>query len=160
MTLLTAAAVTTLLLGGASSSSSSAAPPPVPDPILEARAPERPTTDDAAAWVTVDTSGTPVTVTPVVSVDVVDGTTTTVSAAPNDLTATVVTRTRYAEVTTSTGTTAPAPTATNKNGAGSFLACDNVDGEYAPFCQPAPNSSLYPGTTYYGELCQTQCDRA
>ncbi|KAK7745552.1 hypothetical protein SLS53_003052 [Cytospora paraplurivora] len=116
---------------------------------MEARAPEPATTDNAAAWVTVDTSGTPVTVTPVVSVNIDDGTTTTVSAVPNDLTATVVTKTRYAEVTTSTGTTAPAPTATDKNGAGSFLACDNADGEYAPFCQPARNSSLYPGTTYY-----------
>ncbi|KUI54623.1 hypothetical protein VP1G_02016 [Cytospora mali] len=132
--LLTAAAAA-LLLRPAS------AAPPLLTPALEARAPAA--TDNV--WVTVDTSGTPVTVTPVVSV--VDGATTTISAVPNDLTATVITRTKYAEVTTSTGSAAP--TATNANGAGSFLVCNNADGVYAPFCQPTQNSSLYTGTTYY-----------
>lgn len=130
-------AAAALLLGAAS------ALPPLATPVLEARAPAA--TDP---WVSVDTSGVPVTVTPVVTV--VDGATTTMSAAPNDLTATVVTRTDYAEVTTSTGTAPPEPTATNKDGTGSFLVCNNADGENAPFCQPSHNSSLYPGTTYYG----------
>lgn len=130
-------AAASLLLGAAS------ARPPLVTPVLEARAPAA--TDP---WVSVDTSGVPVTVTPVVTV--VDGATTTISAAPNDLTETVVTRTEHAEITTSTGTAPPEPTATNKDGTGSFLVCNNADGEYAPFCQPSYNSSLYPGTTYYG----------
>lgn len=130
-------AAASLLLGAAS------ARPPLVTPVLEARAPAA--TDP---WVSVDTSGVPVTVTPVVTV--VDGATTTISAAPNDLTATVVTRTDYAEITTSTGTAPPEPTATNKDGTGSFLVCNNADGANAPFCQPSQNSSLYPGTTYYG----------
>ncbi|KAJ0122267.1 hypothetical protein J7T55_002779 [Diaporthe amygdali] len=129
-------AAASLLLGAAS------ALPPLVTPVLEARAPAA--TDP---WVSVDTSGTPVTVTPVVTV--VDGATTTISPAPNDLTATVVTRTDYAEITTSTGTAPPEPTATNKDGSGSFMVCNNADGVNAPFCQPSQNSSLYPGTTYY-----------
>ncbi|KAI7773815.1 hypothetical protein LA080_009851 [Diaporthe eres] len=129
-------AAASLLLGVAS------ARPPLVTPVLDARAPAA--TDP---WVSVDTSGMPVTVTPVVTV--VDGATTTISAAPNDLTATVVTRTDYAEITTSTGTAPPEPTATNKDGTGSFLVCNNADGVNAPFCQPSHNSSLYPGTTYY-----------
>lgn len=129
-------AAASMLLGAAS------ARPPLATPVLEARAPAA--TDP---WVSVDTSGVPVTVTPVVTV--VDGATTTISAAPNDLTETVVTRTDNAEITTSTGTAPPEPTATNKDGTGSFLVCNNADGEYAPFCQPSFNSSLYPGTTYY-----------
>ncbi|KAG6368704.1 hypothetical protein INS49_002917 [Diaporthe citri] len=129
-------AAASLLLGAAS------ARPPLVTPVLDARAPAA--TDP---WVSVDTSGVPVTVTPVVTV--VDGATTTISAAPNDLTATVVTRTDHAEITTSTGTAPPEPTATNKDGTGSFLVCNNSDGINAPFCQPSHNSSLYPGTTYY-----------
>jgi hypothetical protein len=130
-------AAASMLLGAAS------ARPPLVTLVLEARTPAA--TDP---WVSVDTSGQPVTVTPVVTV--VDGATTTISAAPNDLTATVVTRTDYAEVTTSTGTAPPEPTATGKDGTGSFLVCRNAEGEYAPFCQPSYNSSLFPGTTYYG----------
>lgn len=45
---------------------------------------------------------------------------------------------------------AAAATDDDSGAAGSFQACDNADGVYAPFCQPAQNSSLYPGTTYYG----------
>lgn len=44
---------------------------------------------------------------------------------------------------------AAAATDDDSGAAGSFQACDNADGVYAPFCQPAQNSSLYPGTTYY-----------
>lgn len=144
--LLTAA--TLLLLIGATS----AAPPPPPpltSSALEARGPEA--TEASEAWVTVDSSGVPATVTPVVTADG-DGAATTISnAVPEELTATVFTRTEYAEVTTSTaGPAGPVPTATGEDGSGSFLACDNADGPYFPFCQPAQNSSLYPGTTYYG----------
>ncbi|KAF3764402.1 hypothetical protein M406DRAFT_232443, partial [Cryphonectria parasitica EP155] len=50
---------------------------------------------------------------------------------------------------TSSGTAAAEPTASNKKGKGSFLVCSNTDGDYVPFCEPAKNSSLYVGTTYY-----------
>lgn len=109
---------------------------------LEARA------EPTDAWVSVDKTGQPTTVTPVVTVS--DGTSTTVSAIPTALTATVLTRTAYGELTTSSGTAAAAPTASNKKGKGAFLVCSNTDGDYAPFCEPAKNSSLYPGTTYFG----------
>lgn len=108
-----------------------------------------------AEWVTVDASGRPATVTPVITPGV-DGLATTVSAAPEELTATVVTRTESSVATTSTGTAAPAPTAggDDEDGhggeAGSYLVCNNADGLYFPFCEPAQNSSLYNGTTYYG----------
>lgn len=118
-----------------------AVPAPDPTPGLELRA------EPTDAWVSVDTTGLPSTVTPVVTVS--DGTPTTLSAIPTELTATLLTKTEYGELTTSTGTTAAQPTATNKKGAGSFLRCSNSDGDYSPFCEPAKNSSLYPGTTYY-----------
>lgn len=136
-TLLTAAS---LLVGAVT-----AIPAPAPTPpaaLLAARV------DATDAWVTVDKTGLPSTVTPVVTVS--DGLTTTISAIPTELTATVLTRTAYGELTTSYGTSAAQPTATNKAGAGSFLICSNTDGDFAPFCEPAKNSSLYPGTTYYG----------
>lgn len=102
----------------------------------------------ADAWISVDSTGLPSTVTPVRTV--ADGVPTTLSAAPVALTATVRTRTAYGELTTSTGTTPAGPTADNKKGQGAFLACQNAEGAFAPFCEPAGNSSLYPGTTYYG----------
>lgn len=120
-----------------------AMPAPEPTPALEPRA------DATDAWISVDKTGLPSTVTPVVTVS--DGVTTTISAIPTELTATVLTRTVYGELTTSTGTAPAEPTAKNKKGKGAFLACSNPDGDFAPFCEPAKNSSLYPGTTYYGE---------
>lgn len=132
-------AVATLLV-----TSTSAAPsPPLLTPALEAR--DYSTAAATAAWVTVDPSGTASTVTPAVTVS--DGITTTISAAPYHLTATSATKTEYAEVA---GVATAGPTATNAKGAGSFLECNNVDGTYAPFCEPTQNSSLYLGTTYYG----------
>lgn len=120
------------------------APEPTPAPAaLELRA------EPTDAWVSVDKTGLPVTVTPVVTV--FDGVPTTISAIPIELTATVLTRTAYGELTTSSGTAAAQPTATNKKGKGAFLACSNVDGDFAPFCEPAKNSTLYTGTTYYGK---------
>ncbi|KAI1459934.1 hypothetical protein F4805DRAFT_36721 [Annulohypoxylon moriforme] len=103
-------------------------------------------TDSALApWVTVDADGKPSTVTPVLST--VSGTTTIISGAPHDLTATVFTETNYGKVSTSTGT-APMATATGGD-AGSFPICHNKDGDNAPWCQPTDGASLYPGTTYY-----------
>lgn len=112
-------------------------------PNVRARA-----TDSLTPWVTVDESGTAHTVTPYVTT--VDGTATTVSAAPNDITGSVFTQTNFGEVTTSTGT-APAPTATATDGAGSFAVCNNKDGTLAPWCSPNDNAKLYPGTSYYCE---------
>ncbi|KAH9897551.1 hypothetical protein F4778DRAFT_744012 [Xylariomycetidae sp. FL2044] len=103
-------------------------------------------TDSLQEWVTVDEDGQPSTVTPLVST--VDGTPTTIDAAPNDLTATVFTQTNYGKVTTTTGTEAPAPTATGKEG-GAFNLCSNTDGEYAPWCAPSAGTHLWPGWTYY-----------
>lgn len=122
-----------------------AVPAPEPTPAaLQLRA------DATDAWISVDSTGLPSTVTPVVTVS--DGVATTISAIPTELTATILTKTEYGEVTTSTGTAPAEPTAQNKKGKGAFLACSNTDGDYAPFCEPAKNSSLYPGTTYYGKL--------
>ncbi|KAF3006173.1 hypothetical protein E8E14_008734 [Neopestalotiopsis sp. 37M] len=104
------------------------------------------TTDGLTPWVTVDDSGTASTVTPYVTT--VDGVTSTVSAAPNDITGTVFTQTSYGKITTSTGS-APIATATATDGAGSFGVCNNKDGADAPWCSPNDGSNLYPGTTYY-----------
>ncbi|KAI0450552.1 hypothetical protein F5B21DRAFT_490468 [Xylaria acuta] len=104
------------------------------------------TTDTALApWVTVNDDGKASTVTPVLTT--ISGTPTVLSGAPHDITATVFTYTSYGKVVTSTGS-APAPTATGKN-AGSFAVCDNMDGEFAPWCKPDGETPLYIGTTYY-----------
>lgn len=120
-----------------------AAPEPTPAAALKLRA------EATDAWVTVDKTGWPSTVTPVATV--VDGVATTLDAIPPELTATVLTRTAYGEVVTSSGTAPAQPTASNKEGLGAFLTCSNVDGDFAPFCEPAKGGSLFPGTTYYGE---------
>ncbi|CAN8101475.1 unnamed protein product [Discula destructiva] len=117
------------------------APEPTPAPALELRA------EATDVWISVDKTGLPSTVTPVVTVS--DGVPTTLSGIPIELTATVVTRTAWGELTTSTGTAPALPTADNKKGKGSFLVCSNADGDYSPFCEPTKNSSLYAGTTYY-----------
>lgn len=137
--LLTAAA---LLVGAATALPAPAPAPTPPAALLEIRA------DATDAWVSVDKTGLPSTVTPVVTAS--DGAPTTLSAIPTQLTATMLTRTVYGELTTSYGTSPAKPTATNKAGAGSFLVCSNTDGDYAPFCEPTKNATMYPGTTYYG----------
>lgn len=120
------------------------APEPTTTPSLNPRA------DPTIAWITVDSTGLASTITPVVTIS--DGVPTTLSAIPPDLTATVLTRTEYGEVVTSTGTAPALPTAQNAEGKGYFLACSNVDGEAAPFCEPSKaGGDLYVGTTYYGE---------
>ncbi|KAM5355525.1 hypothetical protein ACJ41O_002171 [Fusarium nematophilum] len=99
------------------------------------------------AWVEVDDEAQPVaTHTP--SMTVVDGTTSVENGAPHDLTATVFTYTEYGKIHTSTGEP-PNPTATGKSGEGAFARCYNKDGENAPFCDPAENSTLISGNTYY-----------
>ncbi|TPX09318.1 uncharacterized protein E0L32_009510 [Thyridium curvatum] len=123
-----------LLLGTAS------AAPRIAVPTLAPRA------DPTDLWVTVDESGKPVTVTPVLTT--ISGTPTVVSAAPHEITGTVFTQTDNGNVRTSTGD-APPPEATGKDGSGVFPVCKNVDGANAPFCQPEKGDTLTPGKTYY-----------
>ena len=103
-------------------------------------------------WVTVDESGKPSTVTPVLST--ISGTPTVISGAPHDVTATVYTYTSLGKVITSTGAP-PAPTAGSSK-TGTFELCENKDGDYAPWCRPQFNSTLYVGTTYYCTPSQRQ----
>lgn len=133
------ASLALLLLGSVARVAASPAPAPAPAPTraIELRA------EATDAWVSVDKTGQPTTVTPVVSGA------TTLSAIPTELTATELTRTAYGELTTSTGTAPALPTAANKKGKGAFLVCSNPDGDYAPFCEPSADSSLYTGTTYF-----------
>ena len=99
-------------------------------------------------WVTVDESGTPKTVTPVVTT--ISGTPTIISGAPNDLTATVFTRTSQGAVSTSTGA-APLTkdtAAAGGGGAGAFPIC-HAAASRAPFCDPAPGSPLLLGCLFF-----------
>jgi len=97
-------------------------------------------------WVSVDSSGTPHTITP--SVTTIDGTASVINPVPEDVTATVVTGYNNGDRTIATNT-APIATATSSSGAGSFAVCNNTDGEYAPFCTVAGGQPLTPGNTYY-----------
>jgi hypothetical protein len=99
-------------------------------------------------WVTVDPSGTPKTITPVVTT--ISGTPTIISGAPQALTASVFTNTNNGDVRVSTGPP-PLPTATAVNGAGAgaFPVCENKVGPGSPFCTPAQGNVLNPGITYY-----------
>lgn len=115
---------------------------------LEERADNSPA-EPTDPWVKVDDDGQPsTTYTPQFTTQA--SSTSLLDAAPHDLTASVYTWTTWAKVTTSTGDP-PNPTATGKNGEGSFARCYNPDGENAPFCRPAFNSTLLTGRTYYGE---------
>ena len=121
------------------------APGPTPTPVLGAR-------DDAAnldPWVTVNESGQPKTITPVLTT--ISGTPTVISPAPYVLTGSVFTETDNGDVKTTTGA-APLPTATNSQGAGVFDVCKNQNGDFKPFCMPSNNATLYPGSVYYGKL--------
>ncbi|KAH8679845.1 hypothetical protein BGZ60DRAFT_467851 [Tricladium varicosporioides] len=92
-------------------------------------------------WVSVDASGVPIaTITPVLTT--ISGVATTISAAPASLTATTTSQTDKK----STASAGAEPTAT---GGGSFLACHNTDGAFAPFCKPDNGSDVYVGETYY-----------
>jgi len=97
-------------------------------------------------WVTVDESGRPKTVTPILTT--ISGTPTIISGAPYQVTGTVFTQTRAdVKITTSTG--AEQPKATGSDGSGSFALCRNRDGDHAPFCEPKNNATIYPGATHY-----------
>ncbi|KAI1749808.1 hypothetical protein F4782DRAFT_533067 [Xylaria castorea] len=122
----------------------------IPNP-LQPRATDAPDSayaTDAALdpWVTVDVDGTASTVTPVLTT--ISGTPTILSGAPPDITDPVFTYTSYGKVVTSTRSAPPAPTATG-GGAGSFAVCENMNGEFAPWCKPDGGTPLYIGTTYY-----------
>ncbi|KAK7914013.1 hypothetical protein PG985_011716 [Apiospora marii] len=113
-------------------------------------APAAPDSKNLQPWVTVGDDGKPSTVTPVQTT--VDGKSTVVSAAPNDLTATVFTSYSEAAAHTRTGTVPAAPTATGTDGQGSFLKCSKPrDSNKDPFCQPLPwdVQEYRPGNTYY-----------
>lgn len=133
-------------------------------------------------WVTVDASGVPVTVTPVLTT--ISGTPTIISGAPAELTATVLTLTSLGDVRTTTllptssptangdgrgdarggnsggnagdgsGSGVALPTAGSSSGTGSFPVCKNKDGPGAPFCLPG-DRRLVVGAVYYGRFC---CD--
>ncbi|KAK3315867.1 hypothetical protein B0H66DRAFT_604176 [Apodospora peruviana] len=99
-------------------------------------------------WVSVDTSGFPHTVTPVVSVDG-NGALTTLDNPPDSLTATATyTLSPNGHASTYTGLP-PVATPTGDNGAGTFLACDRGQGDDEPFCEPERGAILHPGQTYY-----------
>jgi hypothetical protein len=90
-------------------------------------------------WVSVDASGNPVaTITPFLST--VNGVATTISAAPATLTATL---------TTSQGDWEPTETPVSTGG-GSYQVCHNLEGDFAPLCEPSNGTALYVGQTYYG----------
>ena len=92
-------------------------------------------------WVSVDASGSPVaTITPFIST--INGVETTVSAADTTSSATP----------TSQSNSKPTELSVS-NGGGSYQVCHNLDGDFAPLCQPDNGTALYVGQTYYGELC-------
>ncbi|OAA66803.1 hypothetical protein SPI_01379 [Niveomyces insectorum RCEF 264] len=98
-------------------------------------------------WVSIDAGGVASTVTPAVDKS------TTVGAPPSYLTHTAayvlsVDHSGRPSATTSTGTP-PVVTATGPGPAGAVLACANIQGTLAPFCQPQAGSELVPGHTYY-----------
>ncbi|KAK0730351.1 hypothetical protein B0H67DRAFT_638865 [Lasiosphaeris hirsuta] len=100
-----------------------------------------------APWVSVDESGNPKTVTPVLTT--ISGTSTIISGAPYDVTGTVFTKVdSKASVTTSTGIAQA--TAANANGSGAFALCHTTDDNpLKPFCEPRNNATMYPGSTQY-----------
>lgn len=91
-----------------------------------------------APWVSVNESGKPKTITPVLTT--ISGTPTTLSPASFAVTASVSTQ-------TSTGSSAPKATSPN----GAFAICTNTSpSSLAPFCSPENNATLHPGVTHYG----------
>jgi hypothetical protein len=90
-------------------------------------------------WVSIDANGNPVaTITPFLST--VNGIVTTIGAAPAMLTA-----------TTTSSQDDPKPTeASGSTGGGAYQVCHNLDGNFAPLCQPSNGTALYVGQTYYG----------
>ncbi|EFX05693.1 hypothetical protein CMQ_3762 [Grosmannia clavigera kw1407] len=113
-------------------------------PALAAAAVLHPRVDSAPSpWVTVDASGSAVTITPTVSKG------STISAPPSQLTHSA-TYVLVVSSSTTTKTAAPAvATAATSSGAGAFLTCSNYQGYFKPFCQPGDGSELAPGSSYY-----------
>jgi hypothetical protein len=102
-----------------------------------------------SAWVAVDEAGAAVTVSPVVRTT--NGATTTINPPPGTLMATgTYTLLPSGIAMTRTGL-APVATATGKNDAGIFLACNRYKGPGGAICQPEPGTVLYVGYTYYGK---------
>lgn len=96
-------------------------------------------------WVSVDSNGSAIaTITPVVTT--VDGVATTINAAPASLTATATSTNSDSQPSTTSGGVVPTST-----GGGSFQVCNNLDGDFAPFCKPDNGSSVYIGQTYYSK---------
>jgi hypothetical protein len=105
----------------------------------------------ASAWVTVDNSGVPVTIHPVVMTT--NGAVTTASPPPAYLLSTATyTMLPSGLASTKTGLP-PVATASGPDEEGNFLACTKYQGPGGPFCQPEPGTLLYPGSTYYGMQC-------
>jgi ubiquitin len=104
--------------------------------------PEHPVTESPLdPWVSVDASGDPVaTITPVLST--INGVATTINAAPTTLTATTI---------TSQSDSQPTETSVSTGG-GSYQVCHNLDGDFAPLCNPDNGTVVYVGETYYGGL--------
>ncbi|KAJ4297285.1 hypothetical protein N0V88_004203 [Collariella sp. IMI 366227] len=116
-------------------------------------APGKVTTPDPAnlePWVTVNKEGIPKTVTPVWTT--IKGTPTLLNAAPFEVTANAVTKRP-----SPTGTALAQPAATSKGDhkekgskkGGAFAKCNNMDGEFRPFCLPSHNDLYFPGSTHY-----------
>jgi hypothetical protein len=102
-----------------------------------------------SAWVVVDEAGIAATVSPVVRST--NGATTTINPPPATLMATgTYTLLPSGVASTKTGL-APVATATGKNHAGIFLACEKNQSPGGRFCQPEPGTVLYVGYTYYGK---------
>ncbi|KAK1759857.1 hypothetical protein QBC47DRAFT_373194 [Echria macrotheca] len=100
-------------------------------------------------WVTVDTNGVGVTLTPQVITSA--GQTTTQNAPPDSLISTATyTVSPAGRASTYTGL-APIATATETAGnhAGAFLACTQYQSSIAPFCSPFDGAVLHQGLTYY-----------
>lgn len=102
-------------------------------------------------WITVDAAGSARTISPVLTVT--DGTTSTISPPPAELTRVQTWRMSTDGVAITTATRAPIATATPPSGSGggggAMLKCQHYVGPDAPFCVPYRRSLLNPGTTYY-----------
>ncbi|ETS78126.1 hypothetical protein PFICI_10188 [Pestalotiopsis fici W106-1] len=99
------------------------------------------------AWVTVAANGEATTIVP--SLTTTDGTTSTISPPPPELTQTAVWTLTISGATTTTTGINPVATVSGLGQEGSFLLCENYQGEHAPMCQPEDGSSLDPGPVYY-----------
>jgi hypothetical protein len=100
-----------------------------------------------SAWVVVNEAGIAATFSPIVRTT--NGAATTDNPPPPTLMATAThTLLPSGVATTSTGL-APVATATGKNHAGIFLACDKNQSPGGRFCQPVPGTVMYVGYTYY-----------